>query len=51
MHNVLWGMSETPGRIRFTGRRLGTDTDAVLTGELGLEPEAVERLRRQGVVA
>jgi crotonobetainyl-CoA:carnitine CoA-transferase CaiB-like acyl-CoA transferase len=51
MHNVLWGMSETPGRIRFTGRRLGADTDAVLAGELGLEPEAVERLRRQGVVA
>jgi crotonobetainyl-CoA:carnitine CoA-transferase CaiB-like acyl-CoA transferase len=51
MHNVLWGMSQTPGRIRFTGRRLGADTDAVLTGELGLEPESVERLRQQGVVA
>lgn len=51
MHNVLWGMSETPGRIRFTGRRLGADTDAVLTGELGLDPESVDRLREQGVVA
>ena len=44
-------MSETPGRIRFTGRRLGADTDAVLTGELGLESESVDRLRQQGVVA
>ena len=51
MHNVMWRMSETPGRIRFTGRRLGADTDAVLAGELGLEPESIERLREQGVVA
>ena len=33
-HNVMWRMSETPGRIRFTGRALGADTDAVLA-ELG----------------
>lgn len=51
MHNVMWRMSETPGRIRFTGRRLGADTDAVLAGELGLEPESIERLRQQGIVA
>ena len=30
MHNVLWRMSRTPGQIRFTGRPLGADTDAVL---------------------
>lgn len=51
MHNVMWRMSETPGRIRFTGRALGADTDAVLVEELGLDPSAVEALRRQGVVA
>ena len=34
-HNVMWRMSRSPGRIRFTGRRLGADTDAVLH-ELGL---------------
>ena len=29
-HNVMWRMSESPGEIRFTGRALGADTDAVL---------------------
>ncbi|MGH3276266.1 MAG: CaiB/BaiF CoA transferase family protein [Streptosporangiaceae bacterium] len=51
MHNVMWRMSQTPGRIRFTGRGLGADTDAVLSGELGIEPESVKRLRQLGVVA
>ncbi|MBO0772402.1 MAG: CoA transferase [Actinobacteria bacterium] len=51
MHNVMWRMSATPGQIRFTGRRLGADTDAVLVGELGYEPAEVARLRVEGVVA
>jgi crotonobetainyl-CoA:carnitine CoA-transferase CaiB-like acyl-CoA transferase len=50
MHNVMWRMSATPGRIRFTGRGLGADTDAVL-GELGYGQAAVMSLRQQGVVA
>jgi crotonobetainyl-CoA:carnitine CoA-transferase CaiB-like acyl-CoA transferase len=50
MHNVLWRMSETPGRIRFTGRALGADTDAVLTEELGLTDDDVAVLRERGVV-
>jgi hypothetical protein len=44
-------MSETPGAIRFTGRRLGADTEAVLVGELGLDPARVAELRERGVVA
>jgi crotonobetainyl-CoA:carnitine CoA-transferase CaiB-like acyl-CoA transferase len=51
MHNVMWRMSATPGQIRFTGRRLGADTDAVLVGELGYDPDEVARLRREGIVA
>ncbi|MEV6845751.1 CoA transferase [Actinoplanes sp. NPDC051411] len=51
MHNVLWRMSETPGRIRFTGRRLGEFTDEVLIGELGLDPSHIAALRAEGVVA
>ncbi|MGH8995325.1 MAG: CoA transferase, partial [Acidimicrobiales bacterium] len=51
MHNVMWRMSESPGRIRFTGRALGADTDAVLCGDLGMDPAEVDRLRGQGVVA
>ncbi len=50
MHNVMWRMSETPGRIRHTGRALGADTDSVLVGELGMSADDVQRLRDAGVV-
>lgn len=50
-HNVMWRLSETPGRIRFTGRDVGADTDAVLIGDLGLDPARVHELRQAGVVA
>jgi crotonobetainyl-CoA:carnitine CoA-transferase CaiB-like acyl-CoA transferase len=50
MHNVMWRMSETPGRIRFTGRPLGADTDEVLCGELGLLPDEVQDLRDRKIV-
>jgi crotonobetainyl-CoA:carnitine CoA-transferase CaiB-like acyl-CoA transferase len=51
MHNVLWRMSASPGRIRFTGRGLGADTDAVLVDELGCDPSYVAELRARRVVA
>jgi crotonobetainyl-CoA:carnitine CoA-transferase CaiB-like acyl-CoA transferase len=50
MHGVMWGMSKSPGEIRFTGRPLGADTDAVLMTELGLSPDYVSTLRDEGVV-
>jgi crotonobetainyl-CoA:carnitine CoA-transferase CaiB-like acyl-CoA transferase len=50
MQNVLFRMSETPGRIRFTGRSIGADTDEVLGQELGLAPERLAELRDGGVV-
>jgi formyl-CoA transferase len=49
MQNVLFRMLGTPGRVRWSGRRLGQDTDAVL-GELGMLPEQVGELRDRGVV-
>jgi len=49
MHNVMWRMSATPGRIRFTGRSPGADTGAVLTS-LGYEAEELARLRERGVI-
>lgn len=49
MHNVMWRMSATPGRIRFTGRAPGADTDAVLTS-LGYQAEELARLREQRVI-
>jgi crotonobetainyl-CoA:carnitine CoA-transferase CaiB-like acyl-CoA transferase len=50
MHNVLWRMSGTPGEIRFTGRRLGANTDTILIDELGCDRQWVAELRAQGVV-
>jgi crotonobetainyl-CoA:carnitine CoA-transferase CaiB-like acyl-CoA transferase len=50
MHNVMWRMSESPGRIRFTGRALGEDTVSVLEDELHMATSDVERLRSFGVV-
>ncbi|MEV0719751.1 CoA transferase [Asanoa sp. NPDC050611] len=49
MQNLLCRMGRTPGRIRFTGRPLGADTDAVLGDELGLSPEELAALRERGV--
>ncbi|GGM45902.1 CaiB/BaiF CoA transferase family protein [Dactylosporangium sucinum] len=50
MHNVMWRMSASPGHIRFTGRPLGADTDAVF-GELGCSPQELATLREAGIVA
>jgi crotonobetainyl-CoA:carnitine CoA-transferase CaiB-like acyl-CoA transferase len=49
MQNVLFRMLETPGRIRWAGRRLGQDNEAVY-GELGVSPERLAALRAAGVV-
>jgi crotonobetainyl-CoA:carnitine CoA-transferase CaiB-like acyl-CoA transferase len=49
MHNVMWRMSQTPGRIRHTGRALGADTDAVL-GALGYTAAELDRLRAAQVI-
>jgi formyl-CoA transferase len=48
MQNVLFRMLGTPGKVRWSGRRLGQDTLAVLA-ELGIPPARVEALRAQGV--
>lgn len=49
MHNVMWRMSATPGKIRFTGRGLGADTDAIL-GEFGYSQSQIDSLREHGAV-
>lgn len=50
MQNVWFRLDRTPGRVRFAGRRLGQDTDAVLGGRLGYSPEQIAALREAGVV-
>jgi crotonobetainyl-CoA:carnitine CoA-transferase CaiB-like acyl-CoA transferase len=49
MQNVLFRMLGTPGKVRWSGRRLGQDNDA-LYGELGVSPERLAELRAAGVV-
>jgi crotonobetainyl-CoA:carnitine CoA-transferase CaiB-like acyl-CoA transferase len=50
MQNLMFRLSESPGAIRFTGRRLGQDNDHVYGERLGLEPERITQLREQGVI-
>jgi crotonobetainyl-CoA:carnitine CoA-transferase CaiB-like acyl-CoA transferase len=49
MQNVLFRMSETPGRIRWPGRPHGADTDEVLAS-VGVTREQLAALREAGVV-
>jgi crotonobetainyl-CoA:carnitine CoA-transferase CaiB-like acyl-CoA transferase len=50
MPNLLFRMSRTPGAIRWAGPPLGSSTDDILIGELGMDAETVAHLRHRGVV-
>jgi crotonobetainyl-CoA:carnitine CoA-transferase CaiB-like acyl-CoA transferase len=50
MPAIVPKLSETPGEIRWTGRPLGADTDAVLTEVLGLTAGQIEELRGKAVI-
>jgi crotonobetainyl-CoA:carnitine CoA-transferase CaiB-like acyl-CoA transferase len=50
MQNVMFRLQETPGRIRFAGRRLGQDTETVLAERLGLNADEIDDLRRGGAL-
>jgi crotonobetainyl-CoA:carnitine CoA-transferase CaiB-like acyl-CoA transferase len=49
MQNVLFRLSETPGRINSAGPSLGQHTEEVL-GEIGIDADQLAELRRQGAV-
>lgn len=50
MQNVMFRLSSTPGRIRFAGRKVGADTEAVLGEWLNLDPARVKALRDKGAL-
>jgi crotonobetainyl-CoA:carnitine CoA-transferase CaiB-like acyl-CoA transferase len=50
MQNLAFRLLGTPGRIRFPGRRVGQDTEAVYAERLGLDAGQVAQLREQGVL-
>ncbi|WP_212844304.1 CaiB/BaiF CoA-transferase family protein [Catellatospora sp. IY07-71] len=50
MPNVLYRMSQTPGRIAWTGRPHGADNDAVYRDRLGLTEDELTTLRATGVI-
>jgi crotonobetainyl-CoA:carnitine CoA-transferase CaiB-like acyl-CoA transferase len=50
MQNVMFRMSETPGRIQWAGRSLGEDNHTVYRDELGLSDAEIEALSKDGVV-
>ncbi|MEQ4209446.1 CoA transferase [Actinopolymorpha sp. B9G3] len=50
MQNVLFRLSETPGRIGWAGRAHGADTDEILR-ELGIDSiDTIDGLREKGVI-
>jgi len=49
MQNVLFRMLGTPGKVRWSGRRIGQDNEAILA-ELGISTDQVADLRAKGVV-
>lgn len=50
MQNVFPRLSDTPGRVRHVGPALGEHTEQVLTGWLGLAPDALDALRADSVI-
>ena len=50
MQNLLFRLGSSPGRIRFTGRGLGQDTDDVYGERLDLDRRRLAELRADGVI-
>jgi len=50
MQNVFPRLSETPGRVRWTGPKLGQHNEEVFTEMLGMSEEDLAGLRERGIV-
>jgi crotonobetainyl-CoA:carnitine CoA-transferase CaiB-like acyl-CoA transferase len=51
MQNLSFRLLGTPGRIRFSGRGPGQDTDEVFGERLGLDADRLAELRADGVIS
>ncbi|WP_299361210.1 CoA transferase [uncultured Paracoccus sp.] len=50
MQGVVPRLSDSPGEIRWVGPALGEHTDQILGEELGYDSDAIDDLRRRGIV-
>jgi crotonobetainyl-CoA:carnitine CoA-transferase CaiB-like acyl-CoA transferase len=50
LQNVMFRLSETPGMIRWAGRRKGQDNAAFYAKTLGIDQSALIRLAEKGVI-
>jgi crotonobetainyl-CoA:carnitine CoA-transferase CaiB-like acyl-CoA transferase len=50
MQNLMFRLEDTPGAIRFPGRKLGQDTEQVYAELLGLNADRLAELREAGAV-
>jgi len=50
MQNVVFRLSESPGSIRFGGRRLGQDNERIYGKRLGLDDDRIAQLREHGAI-
>lgn len=50
MQNVMWRMSETPGRIRWPGRKPGENNAEVYGELLGFDQARLDELKARGVI-
>lgn len=50
MQNIPFRMDKTPGSIRWAGRGIGADNAEILGG-LGVQPDELDRLAEEGIIA
>ncbi len=51
MQNILYRMSQTPGKISWTGRKIGEDTESILKSKLNYTDEKFQHLLSLNVIA
>jgi crotonobetainyl-CoA:carnitine CoA-transferase CaiB-like acyl-CoA transferase len=50
MQSLMFSLSDTPGRIKWGGRRLGQDNQEIFSERLGIPSERLAELREAGVI-